>query len=686
MKIKSVFFLTLLLHLFIYSDEFKKILISEKISNESVIRIDGSLNEKIWGFTENGFKSGLNIANSFIQFSPKKGDKPSFFTEVRVLYSKSHIYFGIFCYDKEPGKITSTLTKRDSDLDIDDSIAIGIDTFFDQRTAYFFFVNSLGTQADGRLTDNGRSSDSIWDARWISGAKTVKNGWIAEIKIPFSSLKYLPGKNKKWGLGLVRFIPRKLEQNTWTGPVEDGGKVSQWGVLSNLDLISSRNKIQLIPHIITKYEKTKNIEVSAGLDARYALSQSVSANITVNPDFAIIESDQETINLTRFEQSLSEKRHFFLEGSENYNQRIKLFYSRRIRDIYGAAKVYGKSGGYEYSAMTVQSKSEPEIALDSANFTVFRIKKNIFTSSSIGFLISNKLVDKKNRGSFGLDLVHFFSKKVNLTAQLAMSYGDYSKENIAFFLRPSYDSSDFHIHIRYTQLGENFADNANHTGFISDDDRNELDSAIEKIWWINKFGIDRINYDSNYNIYWSKKGVLRSWAIDQIIGIDLSNKFSFQLDYKREYKLYEKDFNNNNLEFNFGFNKREWESVELKYEFGKSFDLDYKLFGVKLNYKLFKSFSFEYELDRLVLNPDLEKESTWIHVFRLTNYFNKDLFLKLFFQTNSAIKKNGIQALFVYRFQPPFGTIQLAYQRGNSERGQSSNQSDTVFVKLSYVF
>jgi len=686
MKIRTTLSLLIIILIFVGLYGQQKNIVSEKISDDILIKVDGKLDEEIWNFGKKGFISGQSVAEHFIQFSPKKGDSAIFPTQIRVIYSKTHIYFGVFCYDNEPEKISATLTRRDSSLSSDDSIAIALDTFFDRRTAYYFFVNSLATQSDGRMTDDGRTVDSTWDSKWYSGARIVENGWTAEIAIPFSALKYIPGKNKKWGLGILRSIPRKLEKSTWTGPMEKTEKVSQFGVLGNLKLDSAENRLQLIPHLITKYEKSEGIKVSTGIDVRYAMSQSVSANITVNPDFAIIESDQETINLTRFEQSLSEKRHFFLEGAENYRQRIKLFYSRRIRDIYGAVKIYGKSGDFEYSAMSVQSKPEEDFNIDGANFSVFRLKKDIFKSSSIGFLLSNKLTKDKNYGSFGFDLVHFFSKKMNITAQFAMSYGDYDKENFAFFLRPSYDSSDFHIHLRFTQLGENFADNANYTGFIRDDNRNELDSAIEKTWWVNSCGIDRFIYASNYNVYWSKKGILRSWEIFQRFGADLSNKLSIVLSYIKDYRLYEKDFYNNSFEIKLGYNTREWESLELKYRLGKSFDLDYRILGAEFNYQLFKTISFEYELDRLVLNPDPNRKSTWIHVLRLTNYFNKDLYLKLFYQTNSAIAKNSIQALFVYRFQPPFGTIQLAYQRGNSERGMKSKQTDTVFVKLSYVF
>lgn len=639
--------------------------------------VDGKLAEPEWNRAE--------TAVDFVQFEPKKGEPAEFKTEVRVLYTGSHIYVGINCCDPEPAKIIARLTKRDSDLMNDDAIGIGLDTFLDRRTAYYFFTNPIGTQTDGRLSDNGRTTDETWDGEWQSAAALSSSGWSAEIAIPFSILKFRPGKNRTWGLGFVRSIPRKLGKDTWTGPMEAVTRVSQFGTLKGLDLKKSAKKLMLIPHVITKVQQDEKTEVSAGVDARYAISQSVSANLTANPDFATVEADQEQINLTRFELQLAEKRNFFLEGSEIYSQRIRLFYSRRIADIYGGVKLYGKKGGYEFAAMNVQSKADDELDMDSANYSVFRLRKDIFKSSTIGFLAANKLVGGMNFGSVGLDLVHFFSEKVNVTGQLALSYGDYSQENLAFFIRPSFDSATFHIHLRYTQLGENFADNANHVGFISDDDRHELDSAIEKTWWIKKHGLDRVAYGSNYNIYWSKKGVLRSWQIDQELNLDLTNKLSFETEYRKEYKLYEKEFYNHQLEFSLGYNTREWQSVWLQYEFGRNFDLDFKLYGISFNYKLLRSLSLEYQFDRLFLDPDPDNDSTWIHVIRLTNYFTKDLYFKLFYQTNTAITKKNIQALFVYRFQPPFGTIQLAYQKGTSRFGEAGDQGHTLFLKISYV-
>jgi hypothetical protein len=648
-----------------------------KTDGEAIV-VDGKADEDVWLNTQ--------PVSGFIQYEPDKGSPASFRTEVRVLYSDTYIYFAVTCYDPQPGKIVSRVSKREGELTGDDAVAIALDTFNDGQTAYIFFTNLSGIQKDARLADNGRTFDDTWDGKWLSAGSQSGNGWTAEIAVPFETLKYKPGKNRTWGLGITRFIPRKLETDTWSGPMESYTRVSQFGKLTGLQLRKTGKKRQIIPHLISRIERGKKIEAEAGLDIRYAFSQSLSANLTVNPDFATVEADQEQINLTRFELSLKEKRNFFLEGAEIYSQRIRLFYSRRIADIYGGLKVYGKSKDYEFSVLSAQAKKDAEANLDTANFSVLRFRKNIFRSSNIGFLLANKLINGKYYGNSGIDIVHFFSEKVNFTGQLALSYGDRNTRNLAFFLRPSYDSSTFHIHLRYTQLGANFADNANSVGFVRDDDRHELDSAVEKTWWIRKSWLERISYDSNYNIYWSTRGgLLRSWQIDQGLELDLASKLSLEIGYTCEFKRYEKDFNNHQVGFELGYNTREWQSALVKYEFGRNFDSDYTLFGGAVHFKLGKRFSVEYELDRLHLNPDPEQESTWLHVLRLSHYFNRDLFIKVFFQSNSVIDKENIQAVFVYRFQPPFGTLQLAYQKGTGRFGEKGHQGDTLFLKFSYV-
>ena len=174
--------------------------------------------------------------------------------------------------------------------------------------------------------------------------------------------------------------------------------------------------------------------------------------------------------------------------------------------------------------------------------------------------------------------------------------------------------------------------------------------------------------------------------MDQGLSLDLRNKLSLEVQHSEEYKLYEKDFRNRQTELALGYNTREWQSAEVAWSFGRNYDLDFHLVEGRLNYKLSEAFSLEYGLTSLRFEPDPERESTWIHVVRATNHFAKDLFLKVFYQVHTAIDKRNVQVLFVYRFQPPFGLIQLAYQKGTARFGERGSQGHTLFVKAAFVF
>lgn len=134
-----------------------------------------------------------------------------------------------------------------------------------------------------------------------------------------------------------------------------------------------------------------------------------------------------------------------------------------------------------------------------------------------------------------------------------------------------------------------------------------------------------------------------------------------------------------------GYNTRSYESVSGGYTFGRNFDADFQLWTGAATYTLTEELSAEYELQRLDLDPDPRDESTWIHVIRANQFFTPGLFVRVFFQTNSAIDRRNVQAVFVYRYLPPFGTVQVAYQRGTAEFGERSEQGNTLFVKLTTV-
>lgn len=649
------------------------------------IEVDGVLDDAPW-------RSVAPLAE-FIQFEPRRGESASEKTEALLLYDDQFLYVGFRCFDSDSASITARQNERDSNLLNDDAVLVVLDTFHDGRSGYYFATNLLAAQLDGRVTDNGRVVEKAWDATWLSAAARFDGGWSAEIAIPLAQLRFRNGSNEVWGLNLGRTHRRSLETSFWAGPLDDRFRISQYGTLTNLQLDSADRKFRIVPYTLGRFQDRVPSDYELGVDLRYTLSHENILHATLNPDFAILEADQEEVNLTRFELALPEKRPFFLEGAESYRQRIRTFYSRRIGDIDFGANVVGRRGGWQYSMFT--ARSDPtltsasllsETSAVSANYTVARAERDLWTGSTLGMMASNRLLESSSQGSVGLDTSLFFTETLRFTGQLIRSHGPEQGGRWAFFIRPARDTSTSHVHLRYTHLGDAFADHVNAIGFIRDDDRRELDSAAEKQFWFEEGPLEHLEYGSNYNLYWSQKGVLRSWQIDQSIEADFRNRWSTEVSFSEEFKLFEKEFRNRRTRVQLGYNTREWQSVEAGYEVGRNFDADFRLLGVSFRRKPTNALSFEYELLRLSLNPDPEQESTYIHVFRIVQNFTPDLFLRVFYQTNSAIDRRNAQAVFVWRYRPPFGTVQLAFERGTAAFGERSEQGNTLFVKFSYVF
>jgi hypothetical protein len=639
--------------------------------------IDGVVGEQEW--------AGAAVADQFIQYEPQRGELSPFRTEALVLYDEDHLYVAFRAWDDE--EPTAQLTRRDAPMGDDDAVILLLDSHHDRQSAYFFATNLLGTQTDARVVNDGRTVDLNWDTAWQSAPGRTDYGWSIEIAIPFTSVKYKAGDDVSWGINLGRTRRRTLEVSFWSGPLDNRLRVSQAGTLAGLTIAPPARRHQIVPYGLGRLQENEDAYWSAGIDGRYEVTPEMTAFGTLNPDFALIEADQERVNLTRFEVYLPEKRQFFMEGDSLFQQRIRTFYSRRIEDVLGGAKVLGRLGAWTIHGLYshAQQFEEGDEDFPSADYGVVRLQRDIGTSN-IGLIAANRTLEGVSHGSVGLDTTLFFTPTFGMTAQVVESYGQYDDGSMGWFVRPSYDSSTGHFHVRYTHLGQNFADNVNAIGFVRDDDRRELDSALEKTFWPQSGSFEQIEYSSNYNIYWSQQGDLRSWQIDQGVDVQLRNRWAFEVEYEEEYIVFEKDFQNRQLGLELGYNTREFESVAVTYTFGKNFDADFRLVGVEAAKKITDQLSVQYELEWLTLDPDPENESTWIHVVRATQFFTPDLFLNVFFQTNTSIDRNNVQAVFVYRYQPPFGTIQVAYQRGTAEFGERSDQGNTLFLKVTTVF
>ncbi|HEY6945003.1 MAG TPA: DUF5916 domain-containing protein [Candidatus Acidoferrum sp.] len=399
-------------------------------------KLDGTLNDLLW-------QSAKVVAN-FRQQEPNEGDAATEKTEVRVLYTRHAVYFGIHCYDSEPGKIVATELRRDVSQDLDDHFEILIDSNHDRRDGYVFQINPLGTQMDGLIVEEQSGSESAdfdagWDGVWISEARIASDGWTATVEIPFTTLNFTQSQNVIWGLNFKRFIRRKNEEDLWSAYRRTYGitKVSQAGELTGITDIGTGRLFVVKPYGLLQYDKQDNqsakFPLTGGLDVKYGLRSNLVLNLTGNTDFADTDVDQVQFNLTPFKIFIPEKRQFFLENAGvfefNLGDQDQLFFSRQIGidpvtgqqvPINGGAKLTGTIGRLALGVMDVDTRSSGPNPY--ANYGVVRLKESLWGGSYVGVMgidkRSGNVLDAYNQTG-GVDTRLFFLKDFVFDGHLA---------------------------------------------------------------------------------------------------------------------------------------------------------------------------------------------------------------------------------------------------------------------------
>ncbi len=638
------------------------------------------------GEHEPGKWKGIDPEGGFVQMEPDAGAPASAPSEIYVGQDDQSIYISAIFYFEDPP--VARIQKRDQLSESDDSFILILDTYNDNRTGYGFWVTPLGTQADFRLTDDGRTVDLNWDAVWESAAKIGETSWVVELAIPFSSLKY-DSKTSTWGVNLGRLIRSNFEKSYWSGKLTGDFRISQGGKLTGIDSPDRKAGFTLFPYLTMQYTREQepvpnsSIRPNAGMDLKWKINPNITAEGTVNPDFATVEADQEQINLTRYELNYPEKRLFFQEGNELYNTRIKPFYSRRIQDILYGAKANGKAGPYQFSMMnvrTLQRSPEDEIPYF---LSTARVKRDFLSSSSLGFTAVDKRNDSSFVTTFSGDYMLNLGKNWKLTGQLVASLpGDFNSHS-AWFMRFAHESNIHHVHFRYTEVGENFRENVNQTGYVTDDDRREMDADLSYRWWLNNDMFRYIRISSRNNIFWSRvNGNLRSWYITAGARAYLENRLSFDYYYNNEYKLFEKSYYNHQHSIGVGYNTDEWSQASVDVSFGDNFDRDFFRLKANASVKLSENFALGYTFDHVSFDPDTTNSTTYINVIKLSYNFTRDLWVELFGQTRSNSGKFYLYGKFGWRFKPPFGTLFIIYSHDEEYFFDIRNEVNAVFVKF----
>ncbi|MGE0812227.1 MAG: DUF5916 domain-containing protein [Vicinamibacterales bacterium] len=378
------------------------------------IVLDGRLDEAVW--------QTAPPAKDFVQNDPREGEPATFDTEVRMLYDGEHLYIGVFARDDDPSAIIVNELKKDFNTGSSDTFQVVLDTFHDARNGYQFAVNPMGARWDAQMANEGRENNADWDGVWDVATRIAEDGWYAEIRIPFKTLKFSPADDQVWGVNFQRRLRRMNENSHWAPlrRIHQVSRVSMAGTLEGLHGIRPGSNLRIKPYASASAGQAgagarATGDADGGIDVKYGVTSGLTWDFTVNTDFSQVEADEQQVNLTRFSLFFPEKRDFFLEnsgvfqfgsgsqrgggangGRQNSSQDMILFFSRQIGlsasgdaiPILGGTRLTGRAGAYSIGALNIQQRALKDSA--STNFSALRLRRDILASSDVGVMFLDK--------------------------------------------------------------------------------------------------------------------------------------------------------------------------------------------------------------------------------------------------------------------------------------------------------
>ena len=365
---------------------------------ETPPQVDGVLDEPFW--------ADIPPVTGFKQRDPVDGAPASERTEVRIAFDDNALYFGFTFFDSEPDRIRRAILDRGGRIDKDDRVIIGLDTYFDRRNGYIFEIGALGTQDDALFSDESLDRpDWNWDGVFTTETTVNADGWVLEMEIPFTTIRFADVEEPVMGIAFSRAIRRKNEIVVWPHIGQDykGGvaQASQYARLTGLNDVRRGHRLEVKPFANLGTQRLRGQtgfegESTAGLDLKYGLTSNLTLDLTWNTDFAQVETDNVQINLTRFDLFFPEKREFFLERAGLFEfgttQETEVFFSRRIGledDILGGGRLTGQAGPISVGALALRSESRVPEAEGGAWNSVVRLQANLHERTTVGAIATS---------------------------------------------------------------------------------------------------------------------------------------------------------------------------------------------------------------------------------------------------------------------------------------------------------
>ena len=539
----------------------------------SPLKLDGRLDEEVYA-REKPFGGLIQVTPSYMELMTERSD-------VWITYDAEFIYVTCKCWDSAPPSewIANELRRDTNGLRQNDHFGVMFDTYYDRRSGFAFYTNPLGARADYSVVDEG-GSNTDWNPVWTSAMGRFDGGWIVEMAIPLKSIRYRAGNDQVWGVQLRRSVRRKNEWGYLT-PVPQSlagpqalNRISAAGTLVGLDLPESGKNLELKPYAVSRLttDRLRTPAVSNefgnefGGDMKYGITPNLTADFTYNTDFAQVEIDEQQVNLTRFSLFYPEKRDFFLEGRgifdfargglgaiapSNTSDLPYLFYTRRIGlnagrviPIDAGGRLTGKVGPYAVGLMNIQTGNEAVSLTRPTNFTVARVKRDVFKRSAIGVMATNRSLAASDSGSnqaYGVDGTFSFFDNVTAALYWARTEtANRSGNDQSYQGRYDYNADRYGARGEFLVVGKNFNPEV---GFVR---RTDFKRSFGELRFsprpTNIPDVRKFTYSGNGELFVNGAGHVESRTWTGHFGTELVNSDLISIDALREYELLLKPF------------------------------------------------------------------------------------------------------------------------------------------------
>ena len=536
------------------------------------LKIDGNLDEE--------FYATVPPMSDFVQMEPRPGAPATEKTDLWIGFDATNLYVTVRCFDSQPeSRWVANEMRRDSFLiPRNENVAFIVDTFFDRRNSFAFEVTPIGGFWDGQVMSEKTSTD--WNPVWTRKTGRFPGGWTAEMAIPFKSLRYTPGTIQVWGFNMRRTIRWKNEE-TYLKPLplisgQTGSaalfQVSNAATLVGIEAPAGSKNLEIKPYVLasTTTDRLATLPVSNagdaqfGVDAKYGITQNLTADFTYNTDFAQAEIDSQQVNLTRFSLFFPEKRDFFLEsaGIFNFGGAVTsgpaatastpiLFFSRRIGlnggraiPIHGGGRLTGRVGAYTVGLIDVQAGDEAISETPATNFSVVRLRRDIMRRSSVGVLFGGRSKSTVGNGSaetYGVDTALRFTDFLALDAYLAKTTTPrLSGRDLSYRAHLTYSGDRYGLEGGRTTVQENFFPD---TGFLQRTD-------YQRTYGLARFSprpksmpsVRKLTYQSVYDYYSDNTGRMQSRDGSLQFSAEMQSGDMFSARYDRQYEFIARSF------------------------------------------------------------------------------------------------------------------------------------------------